>query len=428
MKKITGISLVFILTVSLVACVSRGSTLYYTSDRNGQMDIFSTVIGTDEEVNVTDTPALDEYDPVVSPDGKWIAFRVGDSSKSSIDVFEISNGNRFTVTYNINDKGDSKYSMPVWSPDSTKIAFLKETDDEGGKAYTVGLEGNPPAKLSDVEATQLNDWASSGDSVLFSSYIQENEEDLENEDEDEDYVWDEEESENSLISSEIEWQYDEDGNLLGVRAFGSSDSDIEDGFKESLFDDSEESLFDDSEESLFDDSYAQSGIYSRNPAGVNQRRMTCGEDKDATWSPDSTKLAFISERDGNAEIYVMERDALDALCENSVGNPKQIYRLTDTEEPESDIAWSPDGERLLFVSERDGNKEIYLMDYTGNNEIRLTFNQKDDYDPLWAPDGTSVIFVSELDGDSDIFIMDTQGQSQQRVTNNDAIDESPTWR
>ena len=68
------------------------------------------------------------------------------------------------------------------------------------------------------------------------------------------------------------------------------------------------------------------------------------------------------------------------------------------------------------------------MDYTGSNETRLTFNQKDDYDPIWGTDGTSVIFVSELDGDSDIFIMDTEGQSQQRVTNNDAIDESPTWR
>ena len=68
------------------------------------------------------------------------------------------------------------------------------------------------------------------------------------------------------------------------------------------------------------------------------------------------------------------------------------------------------------------------MDYTGNNETRLTFNQKDDYDPIWGADGASVIFVSELDGDSDIFIMDTEGQSQQRVTNNDAIDESPTWR
>ena len=174
MKKFTIAGLVFILAIFSVACVTRGATLYYTSDRTGQLDIYSTVIGTDEEINVTDTPALDEYDPVISPDGKWLAFRVGDQTKSSIDVLNLSNNNRFTVTYNINDKGDSKYSMPVWSPDSTKIAFLKETDEDGGRAYTVVVEGGtPPAKLSDVPATQLNDWAPSGDSVLFSSYNKE---------------------------------------------------------------------------------------------------------------------------------------------------------------------------------------------------------------------------------------------------------------
>ena len=109
MRKITVLSLVFVFAVFSVSCVTRGATLYYTSDRNGQLDIYSTVIGSDEEINVTDTPALDEYDPVVAPDGKWLAFRVGDDTKSSIDVLNLSNNNRFTVTYNINDKGDSKY-------------------------------------------------------------------------------------------------------------------------------------------------------------------------------------------------------------------------------------------------------------------------------------------------------------------------------
>ena len=425
MRKITVLSLVFVLAVFSVSCVTRGATLYYTSDRNGQLDIYSTVIGTDEEINVTDTPALDEYDPVVSPDGKWLAFRVGDDTKSSIDVLNLSNNNRFTVTYNINDKGDSKYSMPVWSPDSTKIAFLKETEEEGGKAYTVVVEGgSPPAKLSDVSATQLNDWSPSGDSVLFSSYVKDDEEEDFDEFYDDEFYDDEDLLEGDSSVAEIEWEYDESGNLIGVRSSGVALEDEEDqdfqfeGFDEELFD---EELFED-----INSDYV--GIYSRNPEGVNQRQMTCGEDRDAKWSPDSTKLAFISERDGNPEIYVMERDSLDALCENSGGNPKQIYRLTDTEEDESDIVWSPDGQRILFVSERDGNKEIYVMDYTGSNETRLTFNQKDDYDPIWGTDGTSVIFVSELDGDSDIFIMDTEGQSQQRITNNDAVDESPTWR
>ena len=67
------------------------------------------------------------------------------------------------------------------------------------------------------------------------------------------------------------------------------------------------------------------------------------------------------------------------------------------------------------------------MESSGNKQIRLTFNEKADYSPVWSPDGRTIAFVSELDGDADIFTMDSSGQNQARITNNDSADTDPRW-
>ena len=73
----------FILT--MLGCQSGGTVLYFTSDRDGNLEIYSTIPNSGEEINVTNKPE-DEYAPSLSPDGKWIAFLVGDKEKSSISA------------------------------------------------------------------------------------------------------------------------------------------------------------------------------------------------------------------------------------------------------------------------------------------------------------------------------------------------------
>lgn len=169
------------------------------------------------------------------------------------------------------------------------------------------------------------------------------------------------------------------------------------------------------------------GIHDRNPDGVNQRQVSCGNDIGAKWSPDNKKLAFISDRAGNPDIYVIDKEVEDGLCESDADSKLGLYQLTDTEGSESDISWSPDGRQILFVSERDGNSEIYVMDSSGNNQVRLTQNDKTDKQPVWSPDGKNIAFVSDLDGDYDIFIMNSKGEDQKRLTNNEASDLNPSW-
>ena len=341
MGKVTLILMLLTSLGLMAACQQSGGGLYFTSDRDGNYEIYQRDISSDEDINITQT-AEDEYEAVLSPNKKWLVFRVGAENNSSIVVFNLDSGSeaeRFPIS-----RGSGNFYAPVWSGDSNRLAYVGDVKGQGSKVFISGVRDSSPAKLSDIEAVEVGDWSSDGESVVFSS-----------------------------------------------------------NDKERL------------------------GIHVRNPDGVNQRQMTCGKDYGAKWSPDSKRLAFISEREGNPDIYVMERDAEDELCPNTKDYRKDVLRLTETDESESDISWSPDSRNILFVSERDGNKEIYVMESSGNKQIRLTFNEKADYSPVWSPDGRTIAFVSELDGDADIFTMDSSGQNQARITNNDSADTDPRW-
>jgi TolB protein len=92
-----------------------------------------------------------------------------------------------------------------------------------------------------------------------------------------------------------------------------------------------------------------------------------------------------------------------------------------------DPAWSSDGRRIAFGSNRDGDCEIYVMDADGKNQRNLTENPAEDWGAAWSPDGQRIAFVSNRDGNSEIYVMDADGNNQRRLTNNPANDDSPDW-
>jgi Tol biopolymer transport system component len=129
------------------------------------------------------------------------------------------------------------------------------------------------------------------------------------------------------------------------------------------------------------------------------------KDGSPAWSPDGKRLAFYSERDGNSEIYVMNADG------------SGVTRLTNTEADEGYPAWSPDGLTITFDSDRDGNFEIYAMKPDGSNVRRLTTNAARDVSASWSPDGSTIVFMSDRDGGFDLYKASAApGAAAERVT------------
>jgi len=158
-------------------------------------------------------------------------------------------------------------------------------------------------------------------------------------------------------------------------------------------------------------------IYVMNADGTSQTRLTNNADLDAEpiWSPDGTKIAFRSDRDNhNYQIYVMNADGSE---QTNISN-----------NPAADIHpdWSPDGTKIAFASDRAGSYQIYVMNADGSEQTRLT-NPAFGYQPSWSPDGTEIAFSSSRDGNREIYVMNADGTSQTRLTNNAAIDEQPSW-
>lgn len=129
-----------------------------------------------------------------------------------------------------------------------------------------------------------------------------------------------------------------------------------------------------------------------------------------------TQIAFVRGDSAAAEIYLINTNAI-----YSGGT-----RLTSSPGADVNPAWSPDGRRIAFASDRDGDREIYVMDVDGKNVVRLTNSPTPDYQPTWSPDGTHIAFVSERYGFSDLVVMNADGTNQSRLTVN-AFASDPAW-
>jgi TolB protein len=181
------------------------------------------------------------------------------------------------------------------------------------------------------------------------------------------------------------------------------------------------------------------------PDGSERRVIeAAGSEGSPSFSPDGALIAFDSDQGGNRDVYVMKPDGRD------------LRRLTSHPAQDWDAAWSPDGTRLVFTSDRDtpGGSDIYRMQANGTNverltrtgnarharvapdgrtvalEVegdvhllsladrrlrRLTYAPQDGLRPAWSPDGNRLAFVTRRNGRPEIFTTDVMGASQDRL-------------
>jgi len=100
--------------------------------------------------------------------------------------------------------------------------------------------------------------------------------------------------------------------------------------------------------------------------------------------------------------------------------------LTDHSAHDYEPVFSPDGLSIVFTSERDGNKEIYIMNNEGKNLTNLSNNSAHDWNPRYYPDNRKIVFQSLRDGPSnwEIYMMNLNGSGQTNLTNHPRTDYS----
>jgi TolB protein len=137
---------------------------------------------------------------------------------------------------------------------------------------------------------------------------------------------------------------------------------------------------------------------------------------DVSWSPDGTKILFESDMDGDYEIFVIESD----------GN--NLRQLTENDQDDSNPIWSPDGSRILFSSRRDGSRDLYIMDKDGNNVEQITNDSFYERDYSWSNEGNFIAYTSNINlSDPEVLIMEPDGSNVIRLTDNSTTDYYPVW-
>lgn len=163
---------------------------------------------------------------------------------------------------------------------------------------------------------------------------------------------------------------------------------------------------------------SQSDLYTVTPDGDEQMQLTSGEsyEQSPTYGPDGKTIAYLEyqgERDGTRDLFLMNADGSNSR------------RLTDNAASDGEQVFSPSGEQIVFVSDRDGNSEIYKMTVDGSEVTRLTNNDSPDSTPTYCAEDGPIVFVSEQDGNEELYAMRPDGSGLTRLTEHDAANDAP---
>jgi Tol biopolymer transport system component len=287
-------------------------------------------------------------------------------------------------------------SQAAFPGQNGKIAFVS-TRDGSYEIYTMNADGSNPTRLTNNETLDLLPaFSPDGTKIVF---VRENDPTF------------------------------EDLNVYVMKADGSGQTDLNNPDLDSK--DESPSFSPDGTKIVFASQvYAVesfSDIYVMKADGSGRTNLSnypASADFDPVFSPDGTRIAFVSMRDDadpfsffGGEIYVMKADG---SGQTNITNNAAGDRSPD---------WSPDGNKIAFMSNRDGGDyEIYVMNADGSNPTNITNNAAPDSYPAWSPDGTKIAFTRNTQAGLEIYVMNADGSNQINITNNTAGDEWPAWQ
>ena len=370
-----------------------------------------------------------EYDPAVSPDGTRIAF-VRARSDGTDPVLSVKRVDGGPVLPLVEDGED-----PAWAPDGGKIAFVRRIRTSRGsrwEIHEVSALGGPTRRLADLGERRPYGLARSPDGGRLA------------------FGWSEE----------------------ALKPYGLYVLDLESGRRQRLTNppagtsgDGDPSWSPDGTTLAFvRNTYSIiQDVYTVPAEGGRPRRITAASRKipDVAWSPDGTRLVFTVYDDGSHRLWSVPADGAGPARAMGVGEGAMTltvdpsggrlaysrytwrFRFWKVELPsgraealplvsstrfDSELAVSPDGSRLAFVSTRSGDFEVWISRTDGVDARRLTdFRGSLVSGPSWSPDGRWVVFSSTASGDADLWRVDVQGGLPEPLTHSPWLEVAPWW-
>ena len=160
-------------------------------------------------------------------------------------------------------------------------------------------------------------------------------------------------------------------------------------------------------------------IYIGDYDGENQRRVTVNRSLaiNPAWSADGRSIAYTSYRRGYPDIYVS--NIYQGTMEQPTKGTDRVHNFLPS--------FSPDGSKIAFMTNRDGNMEIYSVNRDGSGLRRLTRHPGNDTSPTWSPAGNQVAFTSDRTGAPQIYIVDADGVAPPRRVTSESWADRATW-
>ena len=298
-----------------------------------------------------------------SPDSRRIAFQSNQDGDWDIYVVNADGSEVTQITKNFDEDATA-----VWSPDGDRIAFVSDRNDDARGTYDIYVTNTDGSEIVQLTSNggQWPAWSPDGRRISFVSYRCQ--------------------SQKREIPSM---------GYCVMNADGSDANRITSPFGHPRL-----SVWSpDSSQIMLTEIHGGSGISVVNADGSGKGRKLTNLDSERNglstdWSPDGRLIAFEAKSNFKkpSAIYVMNVDSTD------------VTQITNHSSDSWRPIWSPDGRRILFLSNRDGGNNIYVMNADGSEVVQLT--SSGGARPAWSPDGQRIAFESSQDGDWDIYVVD----------------------